>query len=256
MTGVRFFLNAVSRTYRHRRHGCWATLPALDAVDFTIQEGRVSALMGRSGAGKSTMARIIMGFENPDGGEVIYRGRPISEEPRPLFRRRNQMVFQNPFLAVNPIFSVRQIISEPLRILKITDEGTLKAAPPRSDAVPNEGIAGAPGSDEMIAEVMEWLELPSACLPKQPHELSGGEMQRVALARALVLEPEFLVLDEPFSALDDLTAMRVLKQFKGIVERLHLGVLFISHHPRHVGALADRVAVLEKGRIVNGSGNI
>ena len=82
--------------------------------------------------------------------------------------------------------------------------------------------------------------------------MSGGELQRVVLARALVLEPEFLVLDEPFSALDDLGAMRILRQFKAMFRRLRLGVLFISHHPRHVRALADRVAVLEEGRIVAG----
>jgi peptide/nickel transport system ATP-binding protein len=233
MKGVRFSLNAVGKTYRRRRHGRWATWLALDAVNFTIPEGRVSALMGRSGAGKSTLARIVMGLETPDCGEVLYRGRPLREEPRPSFCRRNQMVFQNPFLAVNPLFSVRQIISEPLRAQK----------------VPAEGVAGAPAGEERIAEVMDWLELPPAFLPRRPHELSGGELQRVALARALVLEPEFLALDEPFSALDDLTAMRLLKLFRAIIERLGLGVLLVSHHPRHVGALADRVAVLEKGKI-------
>jgi len=232
--GIRFRLNAVGKTYRRCRRGRWAAISALDAVNFTINEGEVNALMGRSGAGKSTMARIVMGFETPDRGEVIYRGRPLSEEPRPTFCRRNQMVFQNPVLALNPLFSVRQIISEPLRTLK----------------VPDEGIAGSRGHGEKIHEVMEWLELPLGCLPKRSNELSGGELQRVALARALVLEPEFLVLDEPFSALDDLTAMRILKQFKKILERLGLGALFISHHLRHVGALADRVAVLEKGRLL------
>ena len=225
--GIRFRLSAVGKTYRHRRNGRWAAIHALDAVDFSIKEGEVRALMGRSGAGKSTMARIVMGLERPDCGEVIYRDRPLSDEPRPAFCRSNQMVFQNPFLAVNPLFSVRQIISEPLR------------------------VAGAAAGGEKIAKAMEWLELPPRCLPKRPHELSGGELQRVALARALVLEPEFLVLDEPFSALDDLTAMRILKQFRRIFERLGLGILFISHHPRHVGALADRVAVLEKGRLLS-----
>ena len=154
------------------------------------------------------------------------------------------MVFQNPYLAVNPVFSVQQVIAEPLRVMK--------TVPPRLDAVPDEGAAGtgARSSGEKIADVLDLLELPGEILQRLPHELSGGELQRVALARALVLEPEFLVLDEPFSALDDLTAMRILLQFKRIFQRLRLGVLFVSHHPRHVRALADRVAVLERGRIV------
>jgi peptide/nickel transport system ATP-binding protein len=99
--------------------------------------------------------------------------------------------------------------------------------------------------------VLEQLELPRGCLQRRPCELSGGELQRVALARALVLKPEFLVLDEPFSALDDLTAMKIVRLLKGVFRRLGLGILFIGHHPRHVGELADRVAVLEKGRLIS-----
>jgi peptide/nickel transport system ATP-binding protein len=225
---MRFCLRAVGKTYPNRRLGRGTAVAALAAVDLNIQEWQVTALVGRSGAGKSTLARIVMGFEAPDSGEVLYQGRPLSAEPRPAFCRRNQMVFQNPYLAVNPLFTVRQIIAEPLRIAG----------------------AGADSANEKIKEALELLELPVEFSPRLPHELSGGELQRVALARALVLEPEFLVLDEPFSALDDLTAMRILLQFKRIFLRLRLGVLFVSHHPRHVRALADRVAVLEKGRIL------
>jgi peptide/nickel transport system ATP-binding protein len=242
---VRFRLQTVGKTYRTRRSGrSPATLPALAEVDLEIKEQQVNALVGRSGAGKSTLARIVMGFEKPDSGMVLYRGRPLAETPLPEFRRQNQMVFQNPYLAVNPLFSVRRIISEPLRVLK--------AVPPRPAAVPDKGIAGITslaGMDKTM-EALELLELPAGYLERLPHELSGGELQRVALARALVLAPEFLVLDEPFSALDDLTAMRILLQCKKIFLRLRLGALFISHHPRHVGLLADRVAVLEQGRII------
>jgi len=242
MMAARFRLRAVSKTYWGRRHGRRQPVTALAAVDFDIGDGQVTALMGRSGAGKTTLARIVMGFEAPDRGEVLFRERPLPEAPRALFRRCNQMVFQNPYLAVNPAFSVGQIISEPLR--------TLKAAPPRPDAVLDKRSAG--GVMERVREAMEWLELPAGHLSRLPHELSGGELQRVTLARALVLGPEFLVLDEPFSALDDLTAMRILRQLSEILGRLRLGALFISHQQRHVHALADRVAVLEKGRMISG----
>lgn len=219
MTAARFRLRGVSKSYRQ--------VPALASVDLDLLDGQVNALVGGSGAGKSTLARIVMGFETPDRGEVLYRERPLAAAPRPAFRRSNQMVFQNPLLAVNPLFTVGQIIGEPLRIL------------------------GASSGAERIAGMLERLELPCSFLRRLPQELSGGELQRGALARALVLEPEFLVLDEPFSALDDLGAMRVLRQFKSVFQSLRLGVLFISHHPRHVRALADRVTVIEKGRILS-----
>jgi peptide/nickel transport system ATP-binding protein len=226
MTAARFRLRGVSKSYPGGRGQAGALVPALTAVDLDLMDGQVNALMGRSGSGKSTLARIVMGFAAADSGEVFYRERPLSEAPRPAFRRCNQMVFQNPLLAVNPLFTVAQIISEPLR------------------------IAGAAPGTEKIAGLLERLELPGGWLQRLPHELSGGELQRVVLARALVLEPEFLVLDEPFSALDDLTAMRILRQFKPLCHSLRLGVLFISHHPRHVRALADRVTVLEQGRVL------
>ncbi len=224
MMDVRFRLRAVCKAYRGRRPGKVVT--ALEGVDLDLHSGQVNALVGRSGAGKSTLARIVIGFEAPDSGAVLYLGRPLSEAPPHDFRRRNQMVFQNPCLAVNPLFSVERVIGEPLR------------------------IAGSRDPAARILEVMEWLELSRTCAGRLPHELSGGELQRVALARALVLKPEFLVLDEPFSALDDLTAMKILLLLKGIFRRLRLGALFVSHHPRHVSVLADRVAVLEKGRLL------
>jgi peptide/nickel transport system ATP-binding protein len=226
---VRFRLRAVGKTYLGpRRQGRWQPVTALAAVDLDIRERQVNALVGRSGAGKTTLARIIMNFEKPGCGLVLYRGRPLAEAPLRAFRLQNQMVFQNPYLAVNPLFTVWQIISEPLRIAGASPAASL----------------------EKVTEVLELLELPIGYLARLPHELSGGELQRVALARALVLEPEFLVLDEPFSSLDDLTAMRILRQFKEIFRRLRLGILFVSHHPRHVHVLADRVAVLEQGKII------
>lgn len=228
--GIRFRLQNVSKTY-HNRHSGGATVrhKALDGVNLDIYEQQVYALMGKSGAGKSTLARMILGMEKPDSGRVTFQNQSLAEVSRVSFNRCNQMMFQNSYLAVNPCFTVREIISEPLRVA----------------AVKPAQIA------EKLRAVLDLLELPKLYLIRRPHELSGGELQRVVLARALILEPEFLVLDEPFSALDDLTAWRILLQFKKIFLRLRLGILFIGHHPRHVRLLADRVAVLEQGKLLS-----
>jgi ABC-type glutathione transport system ATPase component len=228
--GVRFRLDDVRKTYYNRRLGGAAVRhKALDGVSLDIYEQRVYALMGKSGAGKSTLARMILGMERPDSGRVTFQGQLLAAVPRASFNRCNQIMFQNPYLAVNPCFTVREIVSEPLRI----------AAAKRAQIA------------EKLREVLDLLELPELYLTRRPHELSGGELQRVVLARALVLEPEFLVLDEPFSSLDDLTAWRILLQFKKIFQRLRLGILFIDHHPRHVRLLADRVAVLDQGKLLS-----
>jgi len=227
--GVRFRLENVSKTYPHRRSNqAVAGHKALDGVNLDLHEQQVCALTGRSGAGKSTLARMIVGWERPDSGRVFFQGQLLGLVPRADFNHRNQLMFQNPYLAVNPCFTIREIVSEPLRI----------------------AAAGPKRIIEKLRALFSLLELPGSFLARRPHELSGGELQRVVLARALALEPEFLVLDEPFSALDDLTAWRILLQFKKIFQRLHLGVLFIGHHPRHVHLLADRVVVLENGRLL------
>jgi peptide/nickel transport system ATP-binding protein len=226
---IRFKLEDVGKTYHNRRPGQAVVLhKALDGVNLELHEQQVNALTGKSGAGKSTLARMILGLEQPDSGRVIFQNQPLAAVARDGFNRRNQMVFQNPFLAVNPCFSVRKIILEPLRIA---------------------AAKGAPIAEKLRA-ALDLLELPERYLGRWPHELSGGELQRVVLARALVLEPEFLILDESFSSLDDLTAWRILLQFKKIFLRLRLGILFIGHHPRHVRLLADRVAVLDQGRVL------
>jgi ABC-type dipeptide/oligopeptide/nickel transport system ATPase subunit len=221
VSGARFALRGVVKSYPGRGGG----LAVLAGIDLDLAEGAITALTGRSGAGKSTLARIIMGFTRADGGSIRYRGLPLEEAPRLPFCRENQMVFQNPLLACDPLFSVARIISEPLRVQRLAHDG-----------------------GETLA-AMEEMELPRALLPRRPDELSGGELQRVALARALVLRPGFLVLDEPFSALDDLTALRLVRLLKAACRRRRLGALFISHHRRHIRELADGEVVLERGRL-------
>jgi peptide/nickel transport system ATP-binding protein len=226
---VRFRLENVSKTYQRRRWGRFASgHKALDGVSLDIGERQSCVLTGRSGAGKSTLARMIVGRERPDSGRVFFQGRPLAPAGCADFNRRNQLMSQNPFLAVNPCFTIRDIVGEPLRIAAV-EPGRIR---------------------EKVRALFSLLELPELFLERRPHELSGGELQRAVLARALALEPEFLVLDEPFSALDDLTAWRILLQFKKIFQRLRLGILFIGHHPRHIRLLADRLVVLEGGRLL------
>lgn len=239
MTPVRFALRCVGKSYRRRGGG---RLLALDGVSLDLRDGQVLALAGPSGAGKSTLARVLMRFAAADSGQVLYRGRPLAQVPAADFCRANQMVFQNPLQAVHPLFCVARIIGEPLRALQPRGWGFLRPASQRS--------AARRDLDPRVAAAMDLLELPPALAARLPHELSGGELQRVALARALVLEPGFLVLDEPFSALDDLTAARIVRLLKGILRRRRLGALLIGHHPRHLRELADSVARLEAGRLL------
>ncbi|MGE5343399.1 MAG: ABC transporter ATP-binding protein [Candidatus Omnitrophota bacterium] len=216
----RFRLNGVSKFYSGVR--------ALNRIDLTIDDQTITALVGESGCGKSTLARVLMRLEPYDAGEIFYKNKPMESVPLKPFRQENQIVFQNPFLSVNPCFNVYKIMAEPLIIQK-KDKETIK---------------------EKILQLLDVIRIPEHFLTKYPRELSGGELQRVALARALTIEPEFLILDEPFSALDEMTASRLIRHFRDVMERLHIGALFISHHPGHVARMADAVRTMKNGTII------
>ena len=227
---TRFELKNVSKFYtkkistdKKRR------FPALDSVNLRIYENKINAVMGKSGCGKSTLARIIMGLDSCDTGEIIYKGQNIESIAKKEFRRKNQVMFQNPFLSVNPYFKIQTILSEPLIIDKRFNKKKIK---------------------EKISLLLELLEIPGNFLNRYPSELSGGQLQRIVLGRALVLEPEFIILDEPFSSLDEIMAARLMRYFKKIFEQLEIGVLYISHHLKRVQFLADYVALMEKGRVI------
>ncbi len=227
---TRFELKNVSKFYtKNISTGKKVRFPALDSVNLKVYEKKINAVMGKSGCGKSTLARILLGLENCDRGEIIYKGKNIESTSKREFRRKNQVMFQNPFLSVNPYFKIQNILWEPLIIDKRFNKKKIK---------------------EKIDHLLEILEIPGSFLNRYPSELAGGQLQRIVLGRALVLEPEFIILDEPFSSLDEIMAARLMRYFKKIFKQLEIGVLYISHHLKRVQFLADYVALMEKGRVI------
>lgn len=219
---IRFQLKDVCKFYKN--------FAALDNLNLQVYEKTINAVMGSSGCGKSTLTRVLLGLESRDAGAILYKGKTIESTSKKEFRKKNQVMFQDPFQSVNPCFKVREILAEPLIINKTWEKTKIK---------------------EKIDHLLEVFEIPGTFLDRYPSELSGGQLQRIVLARALVLEPEFVVLDEPFSSLDEITAARLTRYFKNIFEKMALGVLYISHHLKRVQFLADHAVVMEKGKIVS-----
>jgi peptide/nickel transport system ATP-binding protein len=186
-------------------------LRAVDGVSFEVQPGETLALVGESGCGKSTVARLIVGLYPPTEGRLEFRG------------RRMQMIFQDPYASLNPRWRVRDIIGEPMMVLK-----TVKRI---DDLLVQVGLSADDGD-------------------KYPHEFSGGQRQRISIARALAGEPDLLVCDEPTSALDVSVQAQILNLMADLQERLDLTYLFISHNLAVVSLVADRVGVMYFGRIV------
>ncbi|MFY9532362.1 MAG: ATP-binding cassette domain-containing protein [Candidatus Acidiferrales bacterium] len=218
-----------------RRRGLFGGLleqGALENVDLIIPAGKTAAVVGPSGSGKSTLARCILRLENPCSGEVWFSGRnllTLSDAEMTAVRRQMQIVFQDTASALNPRLRVSEIIEEPLLVHRI---GTKRERGQRA------------------IELMEQVGLSGQWAGRRPLELSGGQRQRVAIARALALEPKFLILDEAFSSLD-LSVQAQLANLLLDLQVLHsLTYLLISHDLALVGHLADEVAVLHRGRVV------
>jgi ABC-type glutathione transport system ATPase component len=204
----------------------------VDDVSFSIRRGETLGLVGESGSGKSTAARMLLRLAEPTAGEVRYAGEDLlgmsSREMRRM-RRRIQIVFQDPFAALNPRMSVREILAEPLAI---------------HQERPTEGLSAR------LAEMLRTVGMDDSALGRFPHEFSGGQRQRINIARALALKPEFLVLDEPVSALDVSVGAQVINLLRELQGMYGLTYLFISHSMPLVRYLCDRVAVMQKGRLV------
>lgn len=209
------------------------TVKAVDDVSFTIQRGETVGLVGESGSGKSTIGRLILRLIAPTTGEITFDQQDILQlneaDFRPL-RRHMQMVFQDPFSSLNPRRTAGEAVEYPLRIQGI---GASKVA-----------------RQERVLELFQLVGLESQFVNRYPHEFSGGQRQRVGIARALALEPQFLVLDEPVSALDVSIQAQVLILLQDLQQRLGLTYLFIAHDLNVVEHMSDRVMVMYLGKIV------
>ncbi len=207
-------------------------LRAVDGVSFVVRRGETLGLVGESGSGKSTTARLALRLIEPSGGTIRFDGRDITALPagelRPL-RQRMQMVFQDPFSSLDPRMTVRATLEEPLLV---------------------HGIADAAGRRRRVEELLTLVNLPPGFQTRYPHEFSGGQRQRIGIARALALNPDLLVCDEPVSALDVSIQAQVINLLKDLQARLGLAYLFIAHDLAVVKHVADRVAVMYLGRLV------
>ncbi len=204
-------------------------LHAAEKVSFAIAAGETLALVGESGSGKSTLGNVVAGLQAPTSGRLRFRGKALDAALWPSARRAIQIVFQDPFGALDPRMPVSAIVAEPLRI-----QGSATPAQRRARAA------------ELIAQV----GLPGDALNRYPHEFSGGQRQRIAIARALAPSPALIVADEPLSALDVSIQSQILNLMKELQEAHGLSYLFISHDLAVVNHLVDRVAVLYLGRLV------
>ena len=219
----------VTKVYNVRGAG---QLTALDDVSFTLESGRTIGLVGQSGSGKSTIAKILTQLEKPTRGEVLLDGQPIPRRGRGLrtYRQQLRMVFQDPFASLNPYHSIRYHLERPLQLDKV---------------VPEEEVDGE------VRRLLERVHLdPDAVIDRRPHELSGGQRQRIAIARALASRPAILVADEPVSMLDVSIRLGVLTLLADLQREEGLGVLYITHDLATARHFSDEIIVLNRGRIV------
>ena len=212
--------------------GAKKTLRAVDEVSFDLRRGTTLALVGESGSGKSTVANMALSLLEPTSGTVYFEGRDISELNRQeLFnlRRKMQVVFQNPYGSLDPMYSIYRCIEEPLRLHKV---GSRKER------------------DARVAELLDMVQMPRSAMRRYPNELSGGQRQRIAIARAMALGPEVIVLDEAVSALDVLVQDQILQLLKGLQDEMNLSYLFITHDLAVVRETADDIVVMRQGKVV------
>ena len=209
-----------------------AFIRAVDGVSFSVDAGKTLALVGESGCGKSTVSRLVLRLIEPDSGSVSFEGRDLlSLDANQLraFRRDAQIIFQDPYASLNPRMTVSQILTEPLALHDLVPPARRR---------------------ERIEELLRLVGLEPRFARRYPHEFSGGQRQRIAIARALAVEPKLIICDEPVSALDVSIRSQILNLLRDLQDRLGLAYIFVSHDLAVVKHIADRVAVMNLGSIV------
>ena len=203
---------------------------AVDGVSFTVRRGETLGLVGESGCGKSTTSLAVLRMHPATAGCIVFEGEDITQQTQGTFRRRMQMVYQDPYGSLDPRMKVKDIIGEPLAVHRITRS--------RSDY------------DDRIAQLLATVGLLPGMADRYPHEFSGGQRQRIGIARALALEPSLVICDEPVSALDVSIQAQVINVLMELQERLSLSYLFVAHDLAVVRHISHRIAVMYLGRIV------
>ena len=208
-------------------------LHAVDDVSFTLDKGKTLGVVGESGCGKSTTGRAILRLLEPTGGEVLFEGEDLNKLNKEEMRKKRkdlQIIFQDPFSSLNPRKTISQTIAEALKLNKIvTDKQQMQ---------------------QRVLELMETVGLAERLYNTYPHELDGGRRQRIGIARALIVEPEFIIADEPISALDMSIRAQVLNLLRHLQKERGITYLFIAHDLSVMRYISDRIAVIHKGDIV------